>query len=52
MYLSIPEEEAGWGFVTYDIVKPYLFTMAAANAACRQLGYTGAVNYGRNMTTL
>ena len=50
MYLSIPEE-AGWGFVTYGIVKPYLFTMAAANAACRQLGYTGAVNYGRNMTT-
>eukprot|EP00731_Ephydatia_muelleri_P009264 Em0004g1602a len=50
VYLSIPEE-AGWGFVTYGIVKPYLFTMAAANAACRQLGYTGAVNYGRNMTT-
>ena len=50
MYLSIPRE-AGWGFVTYGIVKPYLFTMAAANAACRQLGYTGAVNYGRNMTT-
>ena len=49
-YLSIPRE-AGWGIVTYGIVKPYLFTMAAANAACRQLGYTGAVNYGRNMTT-